>query len=416
MLVLVNLNNYLGGGETLFVRMATYLDSHGISYKLFYPSKSYIADDLKKNKIGKEHLCPYSGDPNYYYLNENEKCSLLSFFENNLKGLNNVRLVSFCFRDLYTLADLGKKMDEITISHLILHDEDNLYLGQSLFDKFVYKFLHKKRHSNREVIQLNNYIFKVLNDCGALIGEKETTKIVMAKYGIQIEDNKIVPPPMCDFEPEPPYIKAGKKIIWIGRFVDFKLPAIVAMLRFVSTHKDYSLSLIGDGDIAYINKIVENERLELSNVNFLGAQPYNKIGEIIRKHSIGYACGTSIAEIGQYGLPVVTALFSPSHSLYKRNICGGIYNNKYKGNEGNNLLIGETEDQQPLIEDTLNQIELDFSNAVRQSYQSLRSDFDFSTNMNGYLSIINNSKRIEFNSIQLPQCSALRRFLYYKYR
>ena len=133
---------------------------------------------------------------------------------------------------------------------------------------------------------------------------------------------------------------------------------------------------------------------------------------IIKEHSIGYACGTSIVEIGQHGLPVITALFSPDHKLFSSNICGGLYNNKYKGNEGNNLLVGETEDEQPLIETVVNEIEHDFDKARTRSYQCMRYDFDLSTNMRGYLSIIYSARAIDYRSINIPKCKYLRKLLF----
>lgn len=413
MIALINFNSYLGGGETLFVRMAEYITGKtSEELKLFYPEKSYISDDLNRIRVEAKCLCPYSGDIDYFYLDEEKKSLLVSHIVGSLKDFKEIKLVSFCYRDLYTLIDVAKQLSDATVSHLILHDEDNLYLGQSLVNKLEYKFLKKKKFSNKTIIDFNNKLFFDLNKAHALIGEKETTKIVMHKYGIDLEDSAIVPPPMCEFEDVPPYVAPGKKILWIGRFVDFKLPAIASILRFISAHQDYTLSLIGDGDMDFINKFAGDNNLNLSNVKFLGLQPYDKIDAIIKEHSIGYACGTSIVEIGKHGLPVITALFSPDHKLYSNAICGGLYDNKYKGNEGNNLLVGETEEQQPLIESVIKEIEQDFDGARMKSYNCMKDDFNLSTNMEGYLRIINNARPLDFSHIVLPSCPLLRKISY----
>ncbi len=412
MIVLVNFNSYLGGGETLFLRMAKYLSDNGEKIKLFYLNKSYIADDIKRVGILEEALCPYSMNINYYYLNKNEKQNILMHFVRNLQDEKNIKLISFCYRDLYLLVDVAKTIKDSTIIHLILHDEDNLYLCQTLVNKLQYRFLKKKKFSNNKLLEFNNKLFYELNVANALIGEKETTKIVMRRYGIELLDSVIVPPPMCEFDCNPPFINKGKRILWIGRFVDFKLPAIVSMLEFISVHRDYTLSLIGDGDMAFIKRIAKERRLDLANVKFLGQQSYDKIGEIIKEHSIGYACGTSIVEIGKYGLPVITALFSPYHKLYSKSICGGLYNNKYKGNEGNNLLVGETEDQQPLIETVIAEIENDFDGSRQKSYDCMKADFTLSTNMKKYLIIINNAKSLDYSKITIPSCNFFRRIIY----
>lgn len=412
MIVLVNFNSYLGGGETLFVRMAKYLFSNGEKIRLFYLNESYIANDLNRISISDETLCPYSMDANYYYLDKNEKQNILTHFVRNLQDEKNVKLVSFCYRDLYLLVDVAKKIKDSTIIHLILHDEDNLYLCQTLVNKLQYKILRKKKFSNNKLLEFNNKLFYELNAANALIGEKETTKIVLHRYGIALLDSAIVPPPMCEFDCNPPFVDKGKRILWIGRFVDFKLPAIVSMLEFISVHQDYTFSLIGDGNMAFIKRVVKERCLNLTNVEFLGQQSYDKIGEIIKKHSIGYACGTSIVEIGKYGLPVITALFSPNHKLYSKAICGGLYSNKYKGNEGNNLLVGESEDQQPLIETVITEIENDFDGSRKKSYDSMKADFSLSKNMKNYITIINNARPLDYSKIIIPSCNFIRRIIY----
>ncbi len=409
MIALFNFNNYLGGGETIYTRWADYLQKQGYECRLFYPVHSFISDEMNRLGISKESLCPYSGNPNYYYLSDKERNAFVKWIYEQLHGLNDVKLVSFCARDLYTLIDVAKQDDSYTITHLILHDEDNLYVCQSLWDKLYQKLTGKRRFSNKKQLEFNNQLFRDLVKSGGMIAEKMTTKIVMGKYGIEIEDDIIVPPPMCEFSESMPLVHNDKKIIWIGRVVDFKLPAICAMLDFVCRHKDYSLTLIGDGDLDFLKKYMEERGLDSSNVFFKGVVPYNEIGEVIKQHSIGYACGTSIVEIGQYGLPVITALASSTHQLFKRPICGGIYNNKYKGNEGNNLFIGETEDEQPTIEETITEIERDYHGAARRSYLAMKADFDFITNTRQYHQIVNGAKKINLNRYNVPKASFIRK-------
>ncbi len=416
MIALFNFNNYLGGGETIFTRWAEYLNKHGVECRLFYPEKSFIADELLRLGIPEKNLCPFSGNPNYYYLTDKERASFVNWIYEKLKGLNDVKLVSFCSRELYTLIDVAKKDTSYTITHLILHDEDNLYVCQSLWDKIYQKVTGKRRFSNKKQLEFNNQLFRDLVQVGGLIAEKMTTKIVMAKYGINFDDDIIVPPPMCKFPEVMPVVRNNKKIIWLGRVVDFKLPAICSMLDFVCRHKDYSLTIIGDGEIEFLKNYMKGHELDGTNVIFKGVVPYNEIGSVIKEHSIGYACGTSIVEIGQYGLPVITALASSSHQLFKRSICGGIYYNKFKGNEGNNLFIGETEDEQPTIEETMVLIEKDFGKAALQSYQAMKEDFDMIPNIEKYHIIINGAQRVDAGNINIPQCSKARRAIFSRFQ
>lgn len=412
MIALFNFNDYLGGGETIFTRWADYLQKSPEDFKLFYPAKSFIADELDRLGVGQEHLCPYDGDANYYYMSQKARRAFIEWIYSKLRGASNVKLVSFCMRELFTLIDVAKEDDSYTITHLILHDEDNLYVCQSLTDKALYKVKGIRRFSNKKQLAFNNQLFMELVNVGGLVAEKMTTKLVLAKYGISINEDIIVPPPMCVFPEEVPVVENNKKIIWLGRVVDFKLPAICAMLSYVCTHKDYSLTIIGDGEIDFLKKYMDDNSLTYENVNFMGVIPYDKIAEIIKQHSIGYACGTSIVEIGQHGLPVITALAAPSHILFKRPICGGIYNNKYKGNEGNNLFIGETEDEQPTIEEIILLIEQDFRGASKKSFMAMKEDFDMIPNFERYHKIIKSAKRIDVQALDVPFCSSIRRFLF----
>lgn len=412
MIALFNFNSYLGGGETIFTRWAEYLNNNNIECRLFYPSKSFISDEVKRLGINTEYLCPFDGDANYYYLTQSERAAFIEWIFSKLRGLEKVRLVSFCMRELYTLVDLAKKDKSFTITHLVLHDQDNLYVCQTLKDKLVYKLFGKRLFSNKKQLSFNNNLLKQIVAENGLIAEKMTTKIVMAEHGISINDSYIVPPPMCVFPDTVPVIENNKKIIWLGRVVDFKLPAICAMLDFVCKHKDYSFTIIGDGEIEFLKKYMDDRNLTYDNVNFMGVVPYYQIANIIKQHSIGYACGTSIVEIGQHGLPVVTALAAPSHNLFKRSICGGIYNNKYKGNEGNNLFIGETEDEQPTIEETVSLIEKDFNQAALQSFNAMKDDFNLIPNIEKYYKIIDETERINTETIKVPSSPLIRRVMH----
>ena len=412
MIALFNFNSYLGGGETVFTRWAEYLKSNNIDYRLFYSSGSFIDNELKRLRIDKTRLCPYCGNTNYYYQNKKERIKYIDWICTQLNGYDNVKMVSFCMRDLYTLVDVAKSNSNFTITHLILHDEDNLYACQTLTDKLIQLCGGRRRFSNKKLLGFNNRLFRVLIDVGGLIAEKMTTKIVLSQYNIQIGDDIIVPPPMCVFKEQKPSVVNNGKIIWMGRIVDFKLPAICAMLDFVIQHKKYSLTIVGDGETEYLNRYIDEHGGNCDNIFFKGTVPYNEIGQIIKQHSIGYACGTSIVEIGKYGLPVITALASPTHTLFERSICGGVYNNKYKGNEGNNLFIGETENDQPTIAETMDLIESDFENAAKQSYQAMKEDFDLIRNFEKYHHIVDNAKRIDYKDIKVPYSPMLKKLLF----
>ena len=79
--------------------------------------------------------------------------------------------------------------------------------------------------------------------------------------------------------------------------------------------------------------------IERNQVVFLGKVDYDKLGEVIQGHAIGYAMGTSIIEMTQYGIPVIMAMASPDYKLFSKDIWGGLYVNKSQGNVGVDLIL-----------------------------------------------------------------------------
>ena len=72
----------------------------------------------------------------------------------------------------------------------------------------------------------------------------------------------------------------------------------------------------------------------------------------------------------------------------------------------------ETEDQQPLIETVIAEIENDFDGSRQKSYDCMKADFTLSTNMKKYLIIINNAKSLDYSKITIPSCNFFRRIIY----
>lgn len=105
--------------------------------------------------------------------------------------------------------------------------------------------------------------------------------------------------------------------------------------------------------------------------------------------------------------------------MFKAPICGGIYDNrKYKGNEGNALLVGEKETEQPLLDVVIKRVESQFDVEANNTFVKVRDDFGFTQNLNRYLEIFQNAELADFSSLKLPKCNWLRRkiFNYLKHR
>ena len=358
-----NFNTYLGGGETLIVRWAEYLKKEHYDFKVFYKTCSYIYNDLKLIGIDNANLCPIESSIDYYYLNSDERARLREEICGFLRDCRDVCLVSLNSRELYTLTDIAKNNPQYRLSHLILHNQDNLYVCQSIIDKIILKLGGKRRFSRKKQIEFNKNLYNVICNQSIVIPQSELQACLLKnEFGINTEVEKVVPLPTCDFSKYAFEERENNhKIIWIGRIVDFKLPALYVMLHFIARRKDYSLTVIGDGALDEVKRYLETNNIPQDNITYLGKVDYENLGSVIKQHSIGYAMGTSIIEIGKYGLPVIMAFGSPDYKLFSSDICGGLYSHQSRGNVGDTLFYPKHKDPVEFIDDTIKEIESDYN-------------------------------------------------------
>lgn len=411
-----NFNTYLGGGETLMVRMAEFLGREHYDYKMFYKTGSYIEKDLYRIGVEEESLCPIHSKIDYYYLESGERHLLRTEIENYLKDKEEVCLVSFDARELYTVFDIAKNNPKYRVGHLILHNQDNLYVCQSLLDKLKMRFGGKRRFSRKAQIRFNKQLFNTICNQSIVIPQSELqADLLKEEYDINTEKEKVVPLPSYDFtngiSKKP---KNNNKIIWIGRIVDFKLPALIAMLEFISTHPQYTLTVVGDGEIDKVKSYATSNAIDLNNVTFAGKVDYSKLGEIIQEHGIGYAMGTSIIEIGKYGIPVIMALGSPDFKLFDRVICGGLYYHQSRGNVGDTLFYKKAKDPVVGIEDAVREVDQDYESAAFRCYESLKANFDEKTDFSLYMHWLKKSRSVH-SDLHIPTASWLRKKLFFHF-
>ncbi|WP_276878933.1 glycosyltransferase [Bacteroides heparinolyticus] len=409
MIILVNLNDYLGGGETLMVRMAEYLQKGSRQFYLICAENSYIRDDLEKKCIN-NIITVSNAIVDYYYNDNKERVALIKFLNSKLPENEECSFITFCMRDLYTISQLTKTRKKSKVVHLVLHYQENLYICQSLKDKIIKKLFGKELYSRREQIEFNNSLFNKLCENDAIIPMSDLmVKFWTKEFGINLSYDKVVALPTYDFsDKKPTILNNNHKVVFIGRIVDFKIPGLCVMLNFINKHKEYSLTVIGNGDKALIDKYIKKNNIDTSRIEFIGQVDYSKLGDVIKQHSIGYAMGTSVIEICRYGLPAIMALSAPTHQLFKRDICGGLYAGCVRGNVGDNLFAGESEDAQPLLESVMEELEKDYEKSAEVCYEYIKNNYDFTRNIEKYLSIIDNARITDFSDVIIPKASKLR--------
>lgn len=414
MIALMNFNTYLGGGETLMVRLADYFQSKGMEFILFYKLGSYIESDLRKKCIKEEHCCPIDLPADYYYLDDTRRRLLRSTILSKLDRSNKYELFSFCSRDLYLSIDLSKSpVYTIKIVHLILHEQDNLYCCQTIFDKLKLKFTGRRTISSDKMIEFNAQLYNEVNNHGVLIPMSDIiVELWGGRYGINMDYSQVVPLPTCSFPDYNFDPVNNKKILWIGRIVDFKIPALCAMLNFLKRRSDYSLSIIGYGTDGYIQDYMLKHEINKEQIDFLGKVDYDQLGTIIKKHAIGYAMGTSIIEMAQYGIPVIMALANPLFKHFQKDICGGLYVNKRNGNVGGDLYVDDDENHYETIDKSIAQIEQNYLASAKDSYECVRKMFDFQSNADAYVSSSMNRGDYYKYRISIPSANFVRKVIF----
>jgi glycosyltransferase involved in cell wall biosynthesis len=412
MIVLYNANKYLGGGETLLIRFAEYLKAIGADFIVVCARDSYI-----ERNIGEGVRCvALSCDVDYYYLSKYEKRHLLDEFEKTLQQARQVKFVTFCMRDLHTAIALSGTHPGWSITHLVLHIQDDLYTGQSLVDKVRYKLTGARRFNHVKNVEFNRSLLKRLNDKKALICMAEViAKYWSSQFQIDIPRENIVPlPSFGGIEVVASYRVSNRSIIWLGRLVDFKMPSVLAMIRFLSLNQEYTLTIVGAGDSDRIRNAMRANDVHSDRVRFIGELKYEAIGPEILKHSIGYAMGTSLVELAMYRIPVVVALASYDHKEYADPICGGLFFDQPLGCDGSELILGEAASNITTLQKAFDDIDADYEGISAKCHDYAKEHFSSDVNFQRYFEIITAAESFVSPNLDLPypECPPLRRLLF----
>ena len=415
LIVLINLNSYLGGGETLMVRFAQYLQQRGMAFLCVCAEGGYAHADLRSRGVDDDALLAIATSPDYYYLSRRERAGLIGQIAARI-GDRAARVVTFCMRDLYTGFALSREMPQCAIVHLILHIQDDLYVGQTLFEKVVYRLFGRRRFGNTRAIDFNRRLLSLINDHGGLICMADLIAQAWHRnFGLSIAPSHIVPLPSFVAGSEPiPEEGNNKRIIWIGRLVDFKLPALLAMVDFLAQVPDYILTIVGDGDRSLILERMKLKGVAAERVHFMGEVPYANLPNVVRGHSIGYAMGTSLVELSRFRIPVIVALASYEHTPFRDAICGGLFFDKPKGCDGSDLALSSEEEIGVPIAEAVASIESDWLQTARACYEYARSSFSLEENFAAYASIVQSAQWLSGaeRAIRIPSASLARGVLF----
>lgn len=300
--LVINTNDYCGGGETFVERFLNNIPSS----KCFISNHGYLRSVIATSKtIDLEELNLLSSNDTVLFLN---------------------------FRDLFKYG-LEIKKNGCTINYYCLHIYDPMYQSVN-YPLSLYLSIKKKKFFKSYVKGLK-YLLNILF-ANYLISGKT---FFMNSFALEFHPllgsiRKVLPLPVINELKQINKPKHTKFVVlWIGRYVDFKIPSIMSLIQ-VCNNLDLSLKLVG------VTK-EDIEHKELSSVEFLGTLNNEDLISQINLSNIGFGMGTSSVLMASHALPVVLA--QPYYGKEKFTGCIGHFYNQAEGEFGEGSISGNVD-------------------------------------------------------------------------
>ena len=305
MIILCNLNKYIGGGETLLIRLAQYLQENNVDYHIITSSGDcWILTEAERLGLNVT-IWPSSND-SIAYQTPVECCKVIDALSRVYGRLPELRIFTFCMRDLYNMLYVFTRLPQIKayFSHGIYHPEDVFYLSSISLQPEKYKSF------NRSLVQALHKARSVL------FVNYNGLKLSLSPYApcdINLGGSSVFIPLPISLPREIPIrtLEYGSsiRIICISRFVVFKVAAVLAIMRYAGNRQGVELLIIGHGNWEAILRLwIIFKRIH--NITIVTGVTPDQLDCYIDTCDIGYAQGTSILEIAKRGIPVLIAPYS----------------------------------------------------------------------------------------------------------
>lgn len=310
MILLINLNAYIGGGETLLIRLAQYLHHSGREYQIMTSGGDcWILEEAAKYGLNCS-VWPSFRD-SIIYQTTSQRNSTLEAMRGIFGHCKEIHVYTFCMRDLYNALYIFTRLPHLKVwfSHGIYHPEDVYYLS-SLSLRPARIILSNRRllrelHDKKSLLYVNHNGLKISLSPDEPISPEIINSAYFAPLPITITG---------DIPKRPLSTKRNLRIICISRFVSFKVGAVLAIMRFTGNRPGFELVVIGHG----LWKIALTTWMKFKRINNIeiitGVAP-DRLDSYIDSCDIGFAQGTSILEIAKRGVPVLIAPYSRIRDL-----------------------------------------------------------------------------------------------------
>lgn len=311
MIVLFNLNKYVGGGETLLIRLAQYLQDKEIPYQILTSGGAcWILEESKK--LGLNYYVWPAHNDSINYQTQKERNSLVEKMTSAYANCEDLRVFTFCMRDIHNALYVFTRIQhcKVVFAHGIYHPEDVYYLAS----------LSSRR---KEYIQFNKRIITELYNSKSVLfvnnnGLKTSLSSLESAQTEILSDAIIIPIPIPIPKPIPIRkldLNRPLRIVCISRFVEFKVGAVLAIMRYAAIRENIDLIVIGHGPLKLILKVWMFVN-QVKNIKIISGVEPDRLDSYIDTCDIGYAQGTSILEIAKRGLPVLIAPYSRKRDLF----------------------------------------------------------------------------------------------------
>lgn len=311
LILLFNLNNYIGGGETLLIRLAQHLRAKGYPYHILTSGKRcWILEEATKLGLNCD-VWPVSSD-SINYQSAAQRIATVELLNTMYGQLNELRVFTFCMRDLHNALYVFTRLPhcKVWFSHGVYHPEDVFYLASlSLRPEQIVtrnRDLAQRLHDAKSILFMNHNGLKISLSPNAPCDTALVRESVFIPIPIPINDH--IPKREIDSS-------RSLRIICISRFVDFKVAAVLAIMRFAANRPGVELLVIGHGPWEILLKGWLAIRC-VRNISIITNVSPSQLDNYINTCDIGYAQGTSILEIGKRGLPVLIAPYSRIRDLF----------------------------------------------------------------------------------------------------
>lgn len=311
MILLLNLNTYIGGGETLLIRIAQYLHLNGHSYQIMTAGGNcWISQEAARQ--GLNCVVWPSEIDSIVYQSTSQRSGTVESMNAMYSGYMELRVFTFCLRDFYNALYVFTRIPEIMVlfSHGIYHPEDVFYL--SSLSVSPGRIIAHNRTLTTELFEKKSILFVNQNGLKISLCPDVPINQEIIKSAI------FIPLPINingDINTRKLDASRPLRIICISRFVSFKVGAVLGIMRYAANRPSVELLIIGHGSW----KIILTTWIRLKgakNIQITTGVAPEQLDSYIDTCDIGYAQGTSILEIAKRGLPVLIAPYSRIRDLF----------------------------------------------------------------------------------------------------